>query len=112
MASLCTKNPGRLMVCSSRRHGPGRIPIRDRLSGIVDPRCLRGGPAAYNTQAMKELTDVLATRSGSRAERLAAREAFLTRRREIWEDIREGRFPATYTSADNRKFVGAPRRTA
>lgn len=61
---------------------------------------------------MKELTDLLATVDGSKAERLAARSAFLDRRHEIWEDIREGKFPATYTSANNKKFVGAPRRTA
>lgn len=61
---------------------------------------------------MKELADVLATVGASKAARLAAQKAFLERRREIWEDIREGRFPATYTSANNKKFVGAPRRTA
>jgi hypothetical protein len=61
---------------------------------------------------MKELADVLAAESGSKAERTAARAAFLKKRKEIWKDIQEGRFPATYVSADNRKFVGAPRRTA
>jgi hypothetical protein len=61
---------------------------------------------------MKEIVDVLAAANGSRAERLAARKAFLQRRSEIWEDIQEGRFPVTYVSADHKKFVGAPRRTA
>jgi hypothetical protein len=61
---------------------------------------------------MKELTDVLATAKGPRAERLAAQRAFLQKRNEIWEDIQEGRFPAKYVSADGRKFVGAPLRTA
>ena len=61
---------------------------------------------------MKELADVLAAVSGSKAERLAAQKAFLKRRSEIWKDIQEGRFPATYTSTGNRTFVGAPRRTA
>ena len=61
---------------------------------------------------MKELSNVLATQGGSRAERLAAQRAFLEARLAIWDDIREGRFPATYTSANNRRFVGAPRRTA
>jgi hypothetical protein len=61
---------------------------------------------------MKELTDVLATVGSPRAERLAAQKAFLEKRREIWEDIAAGRFPATYTSRNNKKFVGAPRRTA
>ena len=61
---------------------------------------------------MKELSNVLATLGGSRAERLAARKDFLEARRAIWEDIREGRFPATYTSANNKSFAGAPRRTA
>ena len=61
---------------------------------------------------MKEITNVLATLGSSKAERLAAHKAFLEKRSEIWEDIQEGRFPANYTSADNKKFVGAPRRTA
>ena len=61
---------------------------------------------------MKEITDVLATASASKSARLAAQKAFLEKRREIWEDIQDGRFPTTYTSANNKKFVGAPRRTA
>jgi hypothetical protein len=61
---------------------------------------------------MKEVADVLATAHGPAAERLAAQRAFLRRRADIWKDIHEGRFPATYVSADGRKFVGAPRRTA
>jgi hypothetical protein len=61
---------------------------------------------------MKEIVDVLAAANGSRAERLAARKAFLQRRSEIWKDIQEGRFPVTYVSADHKKFVGASRRTA
>ena len=61
---------------------------------------------------MKEMADVIATAKGPRAERVAARKAFLQKRGEIWRDIAEGRFPATYVSADRRKFVGAPRRTA
>src|SRR5262245_11381248 len=61
---------------------------------------------------MKELADVIATANGPQAERLAARRRFLARRGAIWEDIREGRFPATYVSARHEKFVGAPRRTA
>ena len=61
---------------------------------------------------MKELADVLDAEGKSKAERTAAREAFLKRRGEIWKDIHEGRFPARYTSANKRTFVGAPRRTA
>ena len=61
---------------------------------------------------MKELTCVMATLGGSRRERSAVQKAFLKKRREIWEDIREGRFPATYTSDSGRKFTGAPGRTA
>jgi hypothetical protein len=61
---------------------------------------------------MKEITDVLATAKGPKAERLAAQRAFLQKRNEIWKDIQEGRFPVSYFSADHRKFVGAPRRTA
>ena len=37
---------------------------------------------------MKEIVDVLATASGSRAEQLAARSVFLQKRAEIWEQIR------------------------
>ena len=61
---------------------------------------------------MKELVDVLAAARGSKAERIAAQKAFLKKRSEIWKDIQEGRFPASYTSTNNRTFVGAPRRTA
>ena len=61
---------------------------------------------------MKELADVLVAVGGSKAERIAAQKAFLKKRSEIWKEIQEGRFPATYTSTNNRTFVGAPRRTA
>ena len=61
---------------------------------------------------MKELAAVLATSGGSKADRIAARRAFLEKRSKIWNDIQDGRFPARYTSADNRTFIGAPRRTA
>jgi hypothetical protein len=61
---------------------------------------------------MKELADVLVAVGKSKAERIAAQKAFLKKRNEIWTDIQEGRFPATYTSTNNRTFVGAPRRTA
>jgi len=61
---------------------------------------------------MKEIVDVLATANGSRAEQLAARSAFLQKRAEIWEQIQDGRFPVAYVSADQKRFVGAPRRTA
>jgi hypothetical protein len=61
---------------------------------------------------MKEIVDVLATANGSRAEQLAARSAFLQKRAEIWEQIQDCRFPVAYVSADQKRFVGAPRRTA
>ena len=61
---------------------------------------------------MKKLADVLATAGGSKAERLVAQQSFLKRRTTIWEQIQAGRFPATYTSVNNRKFEGAPVRTA
>lgn len=61
---------------------------------------------------MKELSEVLATLTAPKGDRLAAQKAFLQKRTKIWQDIHEGRFPATYTSANNQKFVGAPRRTA
>ena len=55
---------------------------------------------------------MLATAKGPRAARVAARKAFLLKRCEIWNDIQEGRFPATYVSVQRKTFVGAPRRTA
>jgi hypothetical protein len=61
---------------------------------------------------MKELTNMVAAAGSSKAERLAAQKAFLEKRQNIWEDIAAGRFPATYTSRNNKKFSGAPRRTA
>ncbi len=61
---------------------------------------------------MKEIVAVLAAARGPKAARLAAQKAFLQKRGEIWKNIQEGKFPASYVSTDNRKFVGAPRRTA
>ena len=61
---------------------------------------------------MKELADVLAAESASKAERIAAQKAFLKKRSEMWKDIQEGRFPARYVSNNKRAYVGAPRRTA
>lgn len=61
---------------------------------------------------MKEVSAVLTTVNGPKAAHLAARTTFLKRRGEIWRDIQEGRFPATYLSANHKKYVGAPRRTA
>ena len=61
---------------------------------------------------MKEIADVLVTANGPRASRVAAQKAFLKKRVEIWEAIQGGRFPASYVSANGRKFSGAPRRTA
>jgi|SRR5215468_843785 len=61
---------------------------------------------------MKEIVDVLNTASASKTERLRAQQAFLEKREEIWKSIQEGRFPDSYQSSGNKKFVGAPRRTA
>ena len=61
---------------------------------------------------MKEVVAVLSTANGPKAERLAAQKAFLEKRPAIWKSIHEGRFPATYVSADQGKFSGAPARTA
>ncbi len=61
---------------------------------------------------MKEIAEVLKTAGGSRTERLNAQRAFLQKRGDIWQDIQEGRFPATYLSTNERKFAGAPARTA
>ena len=61
---------------------------------------------------MTELTDVLDANDGSRADRLKAQAAFLRRRSEIWNDIYEGRFPKSYTSANGTEYSGVPLRTA
>ena len=61
---------------------------------------------------MKEIADLLAATSRPTSERKAATQAFLRRRDAIWQDISSGRFPPTYISSNNRKYVGAPRRTA
>jgi hypothetical protein len=61
---------------------------------------------------MKEIADVLTTAKASRTERLKAQKAFLRRRKQIWTRIQDGRFPESYRSVDNKRFVGAPRRTA
>ena len=61
---------------------------------------------------MREMADVLTTAGGSRTERLAAQTAFLRKRGDIWQDIQDGKFPDIYLSTKNRKFVGAPRKTA
>ena len=61
---------------------------------------------------MQEIAEVLNTADKSKKDRFDAQRVFLERRSEIWEAIQDGRFPATYISSGNRKFVGAPRRTA
>jgi hypothetical protein len=61
---------------------------------------------------MKEITFVIATAKAPKPARLAAQKTFLEKRAAIWKDIQGGKFPATYISADGKKFVGAPRRTA
>jgi hypothetical protein len=61
---------------------------------------------------MKAITDVLATADAPRSERLTAQRVFLQERPQLWRDIHEGNFPNFYFSTNNRKYVGAPRRTA
>ena len=61
---------------------------------------------------MNEMAEVLNTAKAPKSERLKARQAFLKKRGEIWKKIQDGQFPSTYLSAGNKKFVGAPRRTA
>src|SRR5689334_17498693 len=61
---------------------------------------------------MKEITDVLSTAKASRIERDKAQRNFLKKRKQIWERIQQGKFPRTYISTDNKKYVGAPARTA
>lgn len=61
---------------------------------------------------MKEIVDVLATANAASEIRIAARRAFLHAHESIWSDIRDGNFPKSYLSVDNRKFTGASARTA
>ncbi len=61
---------------------------------------------------MQEIAEVLNTADKSKKDRVAAQRVFLKRRSEIWQAIQDGKFPATYTSSGNRKFAGAPRKTA
>lgn len=61
---------------------------------------------------MKEIVDVLATANAASEIQIAAQRAFLQARESIWNDIREGNFPKSYVSVDNRRFTGAPARTA
>ena len=61
---------------------------------------------------MKEIADVLNTAKSPKDERLKAQRAFLKKRNAIWERIQEGKFPKRYASVGDKKFVGAPRRTA
>jgi hypothetical protein len=61
---------------------------------------------------MKEIADVLNTQSALGAERVKAQKAFLRKREQLWERIREGKLPESYISVGSRKFVGAPARTA
>jgi hypothetical protein len=61
---------------------------------------------------MKEIADVLNTERSLGAERVKAQKAFLRKREQLWERIREGDFPGSYVSIGGKKFVGAPARTA
>jgi hypothetical protein len=61
---------------------------------------------------MKEITAVLNTADAPRSDKLQSRRAFLRKRKQLWENIQAGRLPKAYTSAGNKKFVGAPARTA
>src|SRR4030095_11206820 len=68
-------------------------------------------PPSEGKATKRELADVLATAGGPKRDRLAAQKVFLERRNGIWHSIQQGRFPTTYTSVNNKKFAGAPRRT-
>lgn len=61
---------------------------------------------------MHEIAAVLTTANAPKAERLKAQSTFLKKRRQIWDSIQEGSFPSSYVSAGDRRFVGAPARTA
>ena len=61
---------------------------------------------------MNEIADVLNTKKAPRADRVKAQRTFLKKRKQIWERIQDGRFPESYLSAGDKKFMGAPARTA
>jgi hypothetical protein len=61
---------------------------------------------------MKEIADVLNTARTFGAERVKAQKAFLRKREQIWERIREGKLSERYISVGSKKFSGAPARTA
>jgi hypothetical protein len=61
---------------------------------------------------MKEIADMLNTASAPRTAWLKAQRAFLSKRSEIWKRIQDGRFPESYVSSGDKKFVRAPMRTA
>ncbi len=61
---------------------------------------------------MDEIVEVLTTANAPLAIRMNARQIFLHAREAIWCDIRDGKFPKSYISVGNSKFVGAPARTA
>lgn len=61
---------------------------------------------------MKEIAALLDAASGPKADRVRAQKAFLRNRAALWEAIQDRRFPASYVSSGNKKFIGAPRRTA
>jgi hypothetical protein len=61
---------------------------------------------------MKEIAAVLNTVKAPKLERSKAQKAFLRSRNQIWTSIQDGKFPDAYVSAGNKKYVGAPRRTA
>jgi hypothetical protein len=77
------------------RAGPGELCrlASQRVAGVGSLPVLAHGNILES--AMKEIADVLNTVDGTKAERLAAQQASLARRIEIWNDIQEGNFPDT-----------------
>lgn len=61
---------------------------------------------------MKKIVDVLATLDDPVEIRIETQRSFLSVRESIWCDIRDGKFPKSYVSIRNKKFLGAPARTA
>ena len=61
---------------------------------------------------MKEIAAVLNTAKAPRKVRIDAQRDFMKKRSDLWKKIQSGKFPESYVSAGNKKYVGAPRRTA
>jgi hypothetical protein len=66
----------------------------------------------HDNLRMDAIAAVLDSAGAPKADRLAAQNTFLEKRPQIWRSIQDGEFPRSYVSAADKRFVGAPARTA